>query len=178
MRISRTIWSYGRFSANCRRNQRLTASDDGTVRLWHTRPIAERMRTAEAALAREAGAVLLVAAWGFAALLEGHTWTRPVGRPFQATVLQGNIPQDLTWAREQHIATVDLYTRLTREHQDSRVVVWPETAIPAFYHEVEDSLLPELQRAAEKWNLDLITGIPVRSAKRASSKAFRAVSKP
>lgn len=107
------------------------------------------------------GLILLLSAWGFSAALDTHTWTRPAGRSVPVALLQGNIPQELKWAPEQRVATVDLYTRLTKEQADSRIVVWPETAIPAFYHQVEDSLLPELREAVQRWDLDLITGIPV-----------------
>jgi len=74
---------------------------------------------------------------------------------------QGNIPQELKWEPEQRRSTVERYVALTRQHLDSDVVVWPETAVPAFYDEVEENLLAPLAEQFAQADVALVTGIPV-----------------
>ncbi len=94
-------------------------------------------------------------------VLNSVTWTAPQGKRISVSLLQGNIPQDQKWLPEQMMATVERYAELTRDNQSSQLIIWPETAIPAFYHQVQDSLIPQLEEAAKAWNLDLLIGIPL-----------------
>lgn len=98
--------------------------------------------------------------------LDRVQWTRPDGPPVQASLLQGNIAQDMKWLPELQMSTVERYAELTRDSRDSQLIVWPETAIPAFYHQVEEELLPQLQAAAERWDADLLIGIPLLDLER------------
>lgn len=82
--------------------------------------------------------LLLVALWTGGWVLGTVEWTRPAGAAFQVSIIQGNVPQVLKWQREQLLPTLTLYTSLTRAAADSRLVIWPETAVPAFAGEVED----------------------------------------
>ncbi|MBS1213156.1 MAG: apolipoprotein N-acyltransferase, partial [Proteobacteria bacterium] len=88
-------------------------------------------------------------------------WAHPSGKSFRATMLQGNVPQNLKWQPEVQRATLDLYAGMTREHWDSQLIIWPETAIPAFYHQVKDSYLAGLQEEALRHGTDLLIGMPV-----------------
>lgn len=92
---------------------------------------------------------------------KGIEWTHPIGKPFKATLLQGNVPQDIKWLPEQKIRTLNLYAGLTRNHWDSQVIVWPETAVPAFFHQVEKAFLLPLKREAIRHGTDLVLGVPV-----------------
>lgn len=50
-----------------------------------------------------------------------------------ATVLQGNIPQDLKWRPEFQRVSLETHARLTREvvrDAQTSLIVWPETSIP------------------------------------------------
>ena len=53
------------------------------------------------------------------------------------------------------------YLELTRKHLDSDLVVWPETAIPAFYDELESSFISALREEMAQQGVALVTGIPV-----------------
>ncbi len=101
------------------------------------------------------GMIIVACAW-----LGRIHWTQPAGRPFKAALLQGNIPQNQKWQPEFQRATLDLYAGLTRQHWDARLVVWPETAIPAYYHQVKDTWLADFRQEAAPHNTDLIIGIP------------------
>jgi apolipoprotein N-acyltransferase len=128
-------------------------------------------------VAFSAGLVVLLAAWpGRSRLLAGgvlpllwlagwqlnqHSWTQAAGEPFTATLVQGNIPQALKWQPELQRGTMDRYVALTRKHLDSDLVVWPETAIPAFYDQVESDFLAPLRKELQASGVSLVTGIPV-----------------
>jgi len=89
-------------------------------------------------------------------------WTEPAGGPFKVALVQGNVPQDSKWRPELVQHTLDLYAGLTRRHWDSRLIVWPEAAITAWYDEVEGEYLPALRREARAHGTDIVFGIPVR----------------
>lgn len=87
-------------------------------------------------------------------------WTSPAGGPFKAALLQGNVPQNQKWLPELQRATLELYTGMTRQHWDARLVIWPETAVPAFYQQVKDTWLARLRDEAKPHQTDLVIGIP------------------
>lgn len=87
-------------------------------------------------------------------------WIRPAGEPFPVTLLQGNIAQDLKWQPETRRATLQTYLDLTRAHWDSKLIVWPETAVPAFYQQVKDSFLADLEKEAKAHQTDILLGVP------------------
>ena len=101
--------------------------------------------------------VLWLGAWG----LTRVEWTEPAGEPFKVALVQGNIPQDTKWRPELKAATLDLYAGLTRQNWDSRLILWPEAAIPVFHHEVADDYLAGLAREARTHGADIVLGIPV-----------------
>ena len=97
---------------------------------------------------------------GTGLLLGQVHWSTPAGEPFQASLLQGNIAQNVKWQAEFQRQTLLHYVRLTEKNWQSRLVVWPETAVPAFYHQVRDSLLQVLEEEARTHDTDLLIGIP------------------
>jgi len=111
---------------------------------------------------QEVASVLIVGLlWGGGYLLERVEWTEPRERALQVKLVQGNIAQEDKWAPENMLKTLTRYMKLTAAGQDSDLIVWPETAIPAFYHQVEDSLIPHLQTEMQASGATLLTGIPV-----------------
>ena len=104
----------------------------------------------------------LAVLWLSGALLTQIEWTEASGPPLRVSLVQGNIPQDTKWSPEHVQHTLDLYVDLTRQHWDSRLILWPEAAITAFYHEVAGDYLPGLAREAHTHGTDIVLGIPVR----------------
>lgn len=86
-------------------------------------------------------------------------WTRPAGRPFRVTLLQGNISQDVKWLPEMKKDTLRRYVDMTRANWDSRLIIWPETAVPVSYQRIR-GLLDELGDEAREHGTDLLIGIP------------------
>jgi apolipoprotein N-acyltransferase len=72
-------------------------------------------------------AILLVFAGG--ALCAKSTWSTPVGAPLRVAMLQGNVVQDEKWSNHARIRMLNWYKDQTREHWNSDLIVWPETAI-------------------------------------------------
>lgn len=104
-------------------------------------------------------AIVSVLAGG--AMLGGRAWTEPAGPPLEAALVQGAVPQAVKWRRELREPTIALYSELSRPHWDADVLLWPETAIPAFPHEVPDALAA-LEQTARSHGTDLLIGMPAR----------------
>jgi apolipoprotein N-acyltransferase len=92
--------------------------------------------------------------------LQGIQWTHAIGAPITVTLLQGNIAQDQKWQANQKLRTLSLYWQLTEQHWDADVIIWPETAIPAFLSEVKDFYLDPLSALARDKGTDLVVSLP------------------
>jgi apolipoprotein N-acyltransferase len=99
--------------------------------------------------------------WAGGYLLDRMEWTEPRGAALKVALVQGNIAQDEKWAPDNLLNTLTRYTELTFELQDIDLVVWPETAIPSFYHQVKEDFIPRLETALRAKGTTLLTGIPV-----------------
>jgi len=104
---------------------------------------------------------LLAAVWGSGYLLDRVEWVRPRGAALDVALVQGNIAQENKWAPENLVSTFTRYAELSFEQSGSDLIVWPETAIPAFYHQVEESFIPYLESRLADSGTTLLTGIPV-----------------
>lgn len=113
--------------------------------------------------ARYGAAAGLVLLWGVAGALTFPDWTGPAGEPLEVTLVQGNIPQELKWKPEQRQATLGLYRALTRSHWSSDLIIWPETAVPAFGSRIEKEFLDPLAQEARSHNSTVLLGIPVHT---------------
>jgi len=99
--------------------------------------------------------------WILGGALERVEWTEPDGDAFKATVVQANVPQSRKWDPDARIPTLEAYLELTRENWDSALVVWPETAVPDFLHQVRDAFIEPLSAEARAQGAELVIGIPV-----------------
>ncbi|MCK4494695.1 MAG: apolipoprotein N-acyltransferase [Methylococcales bacterium] len=103
--------------------------------------------------------LLLITGYG----LKYIEWTHPIGLPIKITLLQGNISQDQKWLPENFTKTLFSYQQMTFSHWDSDVIIWPETAIPAYLHQVEKPFLAPLSAKAKANNTDLIVSVAAKS---------------
>jgi apolipoprotein N-acyltransferase len=103
----------------------------------------------------------LLALWAGGVLLDRTEWVEPRGDALQVLLVQGNISQEEKWEPGTLMNTFSLYSSLTFAEPDSDLIVWPETAIPAFYDQVEGSFIPYLETELQKTGATLLTGIPV-----------------
>ncbi len=101
--------------------------------------------------------LLWVAVW----LLGKVEWTRPSGASLEVVLLQGNVPQDIKWLPEQLRPNLELYTGMTAQHWDADLIIWPETAITAFYHQLRERFIEPLGRTAREHGADILAGLPL-----------------
>ncbi len=106
------------------------------------------------------GVLFLVLVWGSGWILQTVHWTQAAGEPIKITLVQGNIGQQQKWQANQKLHTLKLYQQLTEQHWDADVIIWPETAIPAFLSQVKEFYLDPLAAAAREHGVDLVVSLP------------------
>jgi apolipoprotein N-acyltransferase len=74
-------------------------------------------------------------------------------------LVQGAIPQQLKWELSQREEAFKLYSALSAPHWHADLVIWPETAIPAFADEVPD-MMASLNQTARQAHTTLLVGMP------------------
>lgn len=104
---------------------------------------------------------ILLAIWLGGYLLREVEWTAPHGNAVSVSLLQGNVPQDLKWRPERVQATLQNYGRLAFS-SPSRLIVFPETALPLFLDQVPHGYLAALAEHARKNAGDLLIGVAER----------------
>jgi apolipoprotein N-acyltransferase len=87
-------------------------------------------------------------------------WTEPAGAPLSVTLLQGDVPQDQKWEPSAFEPTLKLYRKLTDAHWASKLIVWPEAAVPAYQDEVQIDYLDPLEADARAHGTDILLGVP------------------
>jgi apolipoprotein N-acyltransferase len=106
---------------------------------------------------------ILLAIWLAGYGLGQIAWTTPVGAPFNASLLQGNVAQDQKWRAERVRPTLETY-RLLTESAPGELIIMPETALPLFLEQVPPDYLSALAEAARGRRGDVLIGVPERSA--------------
>ena len=91
-------------------------------------------------------------------------WAAPAGAPIKVALLQGNVSQDIKWQPEQRQPTIDWYVENTRLNWGSDLIIWPETALPVFYHQAQEFLI-KLGEEARNAGTDVFIGMPVMNAR-------------
>jgi len=102
-------------------------------------------------------ALLAIPLGGYA--LQQNDWTRPMPAPLKVTMVQGNVPQELKWRRDQRDNIFNTYWRETSRHWDSDLIIWPETALPGHSLQIASTLLPALQAAALERDSVVLAGL-------------------
>jgi len=92
-------------------------------------------------------------------LLQQLEWSEPIAQPLKVTMVQGNIPQEVKWRREQRQNIFNTYWRETTRHWDSDLIIWPETALPGHSRDIEQALLEPLQAAVLENDSAVISGL-------------------
>lgn len=105
--------------------------------------------------------LILIPAWAGAFLLKSINWTQPEGSLIEVALVQGNVPQEVKWLPSHKQQTLDLYSDLSAPFWGvSDLIIWPETALPGFAHELMD-YLGSLKRQSETSGSDILIGLPV-----------------
>ena len=105
---------------------------------------------------------VLVATWSGGWALEKIEWATQAGESLNVSLIQGNVDQNEKFRPERRAETMTLYEELTLENLDSDLIVWPETAVPAFYHQVADNYISDILDVIRDKNVDLLLGAPIK----------------
>lgn len=103
--------------------------------------------------------VAVVALWVTGAGLQHIAWTHPTGEALSVSIVQGNIPQESKWQLEWRDKTLAIYKELSSNEWGRDLVIWPESAVPMFYHEAIDFLKETSDKALTSRSA-FVTGIP------------------
>ena len=106
--------------------------------------------------------LVIISLFSAGALLQSVSWTEVSGKALKVSLLQGNIAQKDKWAIENRNATLKQYYDDTAAHWQSDLIVWPETAIPAYFDDVKQDYLLPLEQEAQAHNTDIITSLPFK----------------
>jgi apolipoprotein N-acyltransferase len=88
-------------------------------------------------------------------------WTTPSGPGITASLLQGNIEQNLKFSPERYAHTLQTYARLAEETR-ARLIVFPETALPRFLDQVDPAYVARLEAVARRNGGDALVGVLAR----------------
>ncbi|MDR1057456.1 MAG: apolipoprotein N-acyltransferase [Coxiellaceae bacterium] len=104
--------------------------------------------------------LLVVLLWIVGLSLTKITWVNQVGEPIQVSLIQGNISQEQKWKRDELMNILNIYSFLTAKNFSSKIIVWPEAAIPAYPEDVW-LYLKLLSFVAKRNNATVLSGIPL-----------------
>lgn len=102
----------------------------------------------------------LLIVWPLGLILQSISWTS-ASNELKVSAVQGNIAQEIKWLPEQRGPTINAYLDQTRQHWDSDIILWPETAVTVLKDQFQ-SYLDTINQEAINNKTALITGIPYR----------------
>jgi len=106
--------------------------------------------------------LVLIFIWVTGWQLSHIGWTQPLGAPIKVSLVQGNVPQEIKWSPDNIQPTLDLYLKLTEPLWNSKIIIWPEAAIPITLQDAAD-YVQILSDKATQHQSTLIAGIPVKA---------------
>jgi apolipoprotein N-acyltransferase len=108
--------------------------------------------------------VVLLVVIGTGEALRHVAWTVPAGAPVPTALLQGNIEQEMKFHPERAPRILETYARLA-EGTQARLVILPETALPAFLDRIAPAYLARLDAVGKRNEGDLLIGVPYRTGR-------------
>ena len=92
------------------------------------------------------------------ALLARHAWTQAAGAPVAIAAVQGAVPQDQKWQVKNRELTMQRYLQLTGDAWGSRLIIWPEAALPVLAPNIPDYLM-KLEEQGRAHDADFAIGL-------------------
>jgi len=123
-------------------------------------------------------ASVMIAVYAASGFLDRLNWTQPDGDARAFAMIQGNVPPDEKWREDRRRETLRYYSERSREHFGKPLVIWPETAVPAFYPVVRDDWLQPLAAEAGDAGTAIITGVPMVDDQRNAYNAVMVLGQP
>jgi len=118
----------------------------------------------------------LLGLWLGGLALNQYSWVDAVNRaPLKVAMVQPNISQHEKWSRSAYQRTLETYSDMSEPlWRNSDIVIWPEGAIPNYYHSAKGFLDTVAQRAQSE-QATLITGIPTLQQSVNGNKSFNSI---
>jgi len=107
--------------------------------------------------------LILSLLWLAPGLFFNKDWTQIKRDHVSVALIQGAVPQEDKWKPGVRQPSLDLYLNLSKPYLGSELIVWPETAIPAFQNQVS-SFMNNLHKLARQHGTNLLIGMPTRDA--------------
>jgi apolipoprotein N-acyltransferase len=101
--------------------------------------------------------IVFAVPWVAAAALQNVEWTRESGKPVTVAIVQGAISQDMKWLDTNRETILRTYRELTESALGTRLIVWPEAALPQLANDLVD-YLRALYRDASSNGSGLVIG--------------------
>lgn len=108
-------------------------------------------------------------------------WTHPAGAPIPAALIQANIDLSVKWRPAARERILQDYVTLTRaalnpDGADTpRLIVWPETAAPAYLDQLDGDYLPRLTAELTARGAALVFGTIERDSERDGSAVYNSI---
>lgn len=102
--------------------------------------------------------MILILLWGGSMLLGRIHWTHKQGQAIPVTLIQGNIPEQEKWDINNLPKILKMYQHLTQQNWHSKIIVWPEAAMPAFAWQIKP-YLTSMAKLARQHHSTIITGV-------------------
>ncbi|MDZ7842208.1 MAG: apolipoprotein N-acyltransferase [Gammaproteobacteria bacterium] len=83
-------------------------------------------------------------------------WAEPDGDAIDVALVQGNVSLDRKWAADQRPQILNRYLTLSNHLEDRDLIVWPESALPFYIHEVDDRVWQSMRRHPADFVLGLL----------------------
>lgn len=112
----------------------------------------------DALYGRRQGLWLLALLFVATPLIARLHFVRRVGHPVTVSLVQGDISPYAKWDPSGRRAIIRRYLRLTKKG-DGQLVVWPETAVPGFSHDLRHHFIPLLQHLARVEHRHFLFGL-------------------
>ena len=113
--------------------------------------------------------------WSFSGYLSNLSWVEPKGEATPVALVHGQISERIKWNADALMPILHAYQQASEPFlADAKVIVWPETAIPAFL----DSVMPALDAlnlATDEAKTQLVTGVALREDTIAGRKYFNSI---
>lgn len=106
------------------------------------------------------GMAIIVVSVGLGLAFHNHHWTEPNSKPIKMSLVQGNIPQQMKWNPNQLMTIINSYLQLTQQHWSSRIIVWPEAAVP-FFPDQLPNFFEDLNNQAKRHHATVVVGAPL-----------------
>lgn len=105
---------------------------------------------------------IMATLWIGGSVLRPIQWVAAAAeKPLTVALYQPDIPQQLKWDRDYYPRILKQFDHALAALYGHDIILWPESALPRFYHQAQDYLGPVADTARLRGST-LITGIPYR----------------